>query len=388
VRGATRAKSPLVVTKLLALGRCEARVPAAARVRSGTLLELSGWAAPPPCPLRIAMPRYDGDVVAFARRAAAFSIPDPTTRTPDHVLRRNGARWELVDRNGHASTFTSDDDALRALARLRGSVFVQLPAMPALAAQIAGPAVLEVIDRVEDADYVLVGRFVRHHLEYAWVRPNARRSASPLPLRSAWITNTFDTALVLRDRALRLHKIAAWTFLESPSEWPYRLFLRGPQDGDRVTIGDAYALELHATAPGAPRRHVYVFTIDSYGESTLLFPVSGSVENHFPLAGAPAVIPLNAKIEIAPPAGVDTYFLLSTDEPLANPSILQWDGVRGPMPATATALERLLALTSSTGRGVRVVTPATWSIERVVLESIRPRHKRAASVSLQRAISP
>ena len=385
-----RARPPLLVTSLLGLGRCEARVPAATQVRSGMLLELSGWATPPPRPLRVAIPHYDGDVVAFAHRVAVASIPDPTTRTPDHVLRRAGARWEILDRGGHAAVFASDDDALRAVARLRGSLFVQLPATTTLAAQIAGPAVIDVVDRVEDADYVLVGRFVRNHLEYAWVRPNASsRRRSGLPLRSAWITNAFDTALVLRDRALRLHKIAAWTFLESPAPWPYRLVLRGArlvEDAGRVAIGETYALELSATAGRAARRHVYVFTIDSYGQSTLLFPVSGSVENHFPLAGE-TTIPLNARIEIAPPPGVDTYFLLATDEPLVNPAILEWEGVRGPMPVTATALERLLALTSSTERGARVVTPATWSIERIVIESVRPRHKRAAPVSLRKATS-
>jgi hypothetical protein len=363
------------------------------------LLELSGWAAPPPRPLRVAIPRAAIDVAAFARRAAAVHgvdwIHDPTARTPDHVLRRGGGRWELIDAAGQARSFASDDDALRALAHLRGSVFVQLPATAALAAQLGGLAVIDVVDRAEDADYVLAGRFVRHRVEYAWVRPNARRSdrrASGLPLRTTWITDAGDTALVLRDAALRLHKIEAWNLLESPPEarWPYRLQLRRVRDGqlvtDRVGADETYTLELHATAARRPRRHVYVFVIDSYGQSTLLYPPSGSVENHFPLADE-ATIPLDAKFEVAPPYGVDTYVLLATDEPLVNPSILQWDGVRGPAVKPATALERLIALTGSGQRGARVVTPATWSIERIVIESVRPRHKRAAAVSLHRATS-
>jgi hypothetical protein len=260
-----------------------------------------------------------------------------------------------------------------------------------IAAQIADTAVIDVTGNAEDADYVLAGRFVRHHVEYAWVRPNAARSGrrgSGLPLRTTWISDAGgDLASVLRHRALRLHKIQAWSLLESPPEarWPYRLVLRGERDqklaGDGSTVKghDEYTLELRAASPvGARtgRRHVYVFTIDSYGQSTLLFPVSGSVENHFPPAGAaaPSVIPLGAKFEITPPYGVDTYILLATDEPFADPWILQWDGARGPIPATttATALERLAALTSSASRGASVLTPATWSIERIVIESIRP----------------
>ncbi len=413
-----RSQPPLTVTTLLGLGRCEASVPAAAHLRGGTLLELTGWAAPPPRPLRVAIPRLPAgvnDAAPFARRAASIAadhelawISDPTERTPEHVLRRGGARWELLDTAGHASSFASDDEALHALARLgRGtSLFVQLPASGMLAARIAGPAVIEVVDRAEDADYILAGHFVRHHVEYAWVRPNARRSdrhASGLPLRTTWITDAGDdTAFVLRHRALRLHKIEAWSLLESPPEarWPYRLAMRGERDrqlvadGGSVAGNDRYALELRAVSPLSARtgrRHVYVFTIDSYGQSTLLFPVSGSVENHFPLAGVtkpPPVIPLGAKLEVAPPYGVDTYILLATDEPFADPWILQWDGVRGPMPATTTALERLVALTSSTERVTRLLTPATWSIERIVIESVRPPHKRTASVSMPHATSP
>src|SRR5207247_7811478 len=120
-------------------------------------------------PLRVAMPCAGIDLAAFARRVAALgieAIDDPTVRTPEHMLRRAGTRWELLDRAGHASTFTSENGALHALARIRGSVFVQLPASPELAAQIAGPAVLEVVENAADADYLLAGRFPRNHVQY------------------------------------------------------------------------------------------------------------------------------------------------------------------------------------------------------------------------------
>ena len=388
----------LTVTALLGLGRCEARGAASAHVRSGTLLELSGWAAPPPRALRVAIPAADIDVAAFAGRAAAIrkSIADPTTRTPDHLLRRGGARWELIDE--HPTSFPSDDEALRALAGISGSVFVQLPATTALAAQLAGVGAIDVVARAEEADYVLVGRVARERVEYAWVRPNARRGDrrnSGLPLRTTWITATSDAAAALRDAVLRLHKIAAWNRLESPPDarWPYRLALRRErdgrlvEDGGRVAGNETYTLELRAPSlPRVARRHVYVFAIDCYGQSRLLFPVSGSVENHLPLA-ADAVVPLQAKFEVAPPFGVDTYVLLATDEPLSNPWILQWEGVRSPAVTPSTALDRLIALTGTSSRGTRVVTPATWSIERIVIESVHPRHKRAAAVSLLHAAS-
>ena len=361
----------LTVTALLGLGRCEARLPTGARVRSGMLLELARWAAPSPRPLRVAIPRAGIDVAAFARRAAAAgirSIADPTVRTPDFVLRRAGSRWEILDGTGRAGAFVTDDAALRAAARLHGSLFLQLPAAPALADSIRGDGAITVVESVEEADYVLAGRFDHDRIEYAWVRPNATRGerrASGLPARTTWIRDDLDAAVSLRDRAQRLQRIAMWTLLDAPpgARWPYHLVLRRDadrqlvRDGGQVAGDETYALELQAdrTAPAA-RRHVYVFAIDSYGESTLLFPVSGSVENHFPLTAgaAPPSIPLGAKLQIAPPYGVDTYVLLATDEPLANPWIFAWEGVRS----------------------VSALATSGWSIERIAIESIRPSHQR------------
>ncbi|HEX8152949.1 MAG TPA: hypothetical protein VF698_07490, partial [Thermoanaerobaculia bacterium] len=117
------------------------------------------------------------------------------------------------------------------------------------------------------------------------------------------------------------------------------------------------------------------FTIDSSGKAILLFPRLGSVENRLPIDGAPPEILLGGEggFEIGPPYGIDTFFLLTTDEPLPNPWILEWDGVRGPRPEVHTALEELLLLTGSgESRSTTVVTPSTWSIERKVVESISP----------------
>jgi hypothetical protein len=77
--------------------------------------------------------------------------------------------------------------------------------------------------------------------------------------------------------------------------------------------------------------------------------------------------------EAARPYGVDTYFLLSTDEPLPDPSILDWDGVRAPASTAPQQLQQLLALTASGTRSGSLLTPASWSIEKAVYESLAPR---------------
>ena len=69
--------------------------------------------------------------------------------------------------------------------------------------------------------------------------------------------------------------------------------------------------------------------------------------------------------------------LLTTDEPLPNPWILEWDGVRGEAPQPQSALEQLLLATGTAGRSVRIVTPASWSLERVVYESAPPQQRNA-----------
>ena len=131
----------------------------------------------------------------------------------------------------------------------------------------------------------------------------------------------------------------------------------------------------YAQAIRRERQTLIPFVIDSYGKSVKLFPENGSVENRLPFKPPPPPdIPLGnaGSFEIAPPYGVDTYFLLTTDEPLPNPWILEWDGVRARSPATPTALERVLLLVDDATRSP-IVTRPTWSIERVPFESVPPR---------------
>jgi len=201
-------------------------------------------------------------------------------------------------------------------------------------------------------------------VQYAWIRPlmrNSDRRASGLPPRTAW---TSDPHRLRRDLAT-LHRIHGWLSLTSPpgSPAPYRLALRDERTRqlvrDPAVIGNrVYTLVLRPSGqppeqpPERPRWY-YVFMVDRHGNSRLLFPKTGSVENRFPLA-----VPTSAAISLGNPSafritrpyGVDTYILLSTEEPLPNPSILAWDGVRA---------RRALAETP-------------WSIEHVTLESIPP----------------
>ena len=133
---------------------------------------------------------------------------------------------------------------------------------------------------------------------------------------------------------------------------PYRLALQradgAPVTGNTLTGQSQYTLALRATpARKSGRRFVYAFVIDSDGAGTLLFPRDGSVEND-----VKSDEPELAKFLVAPPYGVDTYILLITDEPLPNPWVLTWEGVRAGLPSMRSE----------------------WTIERAVFESVPPPH--------------
>jgi hypothetical protein len=438
----------LVITSMIGLARSEARVQTSAlrdtnaqhahvrndvrianaeNVRqqpaglvSGALLEVVGWSTVTQRPFVVWMPQLSASASeirdlarTFARVAASHHlrwIGDPTEVTPDYVLRRSSVGWELLGATSRTIALRDDAAAAAALARLpRGaSLFVQLPAPATLVSRFnIGPhSAHESIEQTNDpatADYLLTGRYERGRLSYAWVRPSMRRidaDESVLPVRSDWFApgaNDYDLGNardVVRAALFRLYKVRAWQLLESPPgvRPAYALALRHQRDSQivqdgHVVGGERYGLLLRAeySATTVASRFVYVFVVDSFGRSILVFPRSGSVENRFPLqrdpgtryvASPPREIALGeaASLQVEPPYGVDTYVLLSTDEALPNPWILEWDGVRTRDVSGASPLERLLAETGAGTRSVRVVTPANWSIQRVVWRSVAPHH--------------
>lgn len=391
----------MTVTAIRGLGQCEARISGAARngLRPGTLVEVTGWAAPPPAALRVWIPRFAGSadtIAAIARSMAEHAarrhvrwVTNPLDRSPDCVLRYGATGWELLAPEKAVEHLGGDSSAIQAIDNLspNRSLFVQLPAPAALIAALPiGPRSshqeVTPLDEADGADYILTGRYAGQHLTYAWVRPlvsPADRLKSALPLRSEW-TDPRKTVQV-RDAVLRLRAIRAWQLLQSPPEsrFPYHLDLRRSPDDELpkesvVVGGEHYRLVLRAGSAMLPAtvtpRYLYVFTIDSFGRSTLLFPHSGSVENRYPVDGPQPELELAASaFEIEPPYGVDTYVLLSTDEPLPNPWILEGEGVRTRDVGSPTPLEQLLLQTATGVRGARIVTSSTWSIERFLYES-------------------
>lgn len=416
----------LTVTAIRGLGRSEARVQTGRTIpqaiQSGALLEVVAWTAPHGQPLRVWAPRVSGstrDISALARRIADTAtrrsvrwVSDPTEVTPTHLLRRDAHGWQMLGPAGRIDLLGDDGAAVAGVARIPAgsSLFVQFPVPSALIDGIAiGPGtdregIVQSAQAI-GADYVLAGRYVpsSRRLEYAWVRPgvkSADRHKTGLPIRTDWVFENErdqtlrDSVVSLREDLLRLRRIHGWLLLTSPGEsrFPYRLGVRRRRDarfvkGPPFVSGDeSYELVLQTASPTAhiAPRYVYVFIIDSYGKSFLAYPRWGSVENRLPAPGrAPAEIPLGdaGSFNVLPPYGIDTYFLLTTEVPLTDPWILEWDGVRSRSVESPAPLEELLMLTASGTRAGKLVTPAGWSLDKYVFESLPPRHKRRVAVS-------
>lgn len=409
----------LEIVEMLGVGRSKARLsPPPTRagsappepapsltLSSGTLLEVSGWAAPPDRRLRVWISSWPGDFSSIAefarallRRAGPLGlswVSDPTAESPSHVLRWQGT-WRLVAPGRPPRDLGGNPTAEETLEHLpRGArLFLELP-LPA--AQVAsfeiGPGALhDGIESTADpagAEVQLVGRWTGDHVEYAWLRPDSAATADPsgLPAATPWRPFPENAENPLRQDLYHLRKLQGWLTLESPPQgaFAYRLALEPAggsaslPDGATLRGGDLYDLTLRAR-PGfdANRirpRHLYVFQIDSEGNSALLFgsKVDANRLPFDPDEPAPPSIRLGdePRVRVVPPYGRDTYFLLTTDEPLANPWILEYRGFRKRGPIGRTPLDELLSLTGGTGRrDGNLITPVGWSIEQLSFLSV------------------
>jgi hypothetical protein len=420
----------LEVVEVLGVGRAKAQRLAPERTRSsstaaspdvtlaipsGTLLEVTGWAAPEGRRLRAWIPSSSGDFQpveelarTLARRAEAlglFWVSDPTAESPTHVLRWLESGWQLVtpgEKPFDLGNRPTDEQVLRRLPR-GARFFLQLP-IPAAQAQSfeIGPGTLN--DGIEPAaepagaTVLLVGRWFQDRVEYAWLRPDSAPTASRpsgLPTATPWRPLPKADENLLRGDLYHLRKLHGWLALDSPpqGDFAYRLALESARDsaflpeGDTLRRGELYYLTLRARPGFDPKRvrsrYLYAFSIDSEGNSTLLFG-SKSDLNHIPFdldEPAPSSIRLGEEplVRVVPPYGRDSYFLLTSNEPLPNPGVLEYRGFRRRGPIGRTPLEELLSLTGGTGRrNANLITPVGWSIE----------HLSFLSVAGQDAIDP
>jgi hypothetical protein len=232
----------------------------------------------------------------------------------------------------------------------------------------------------------------------------------PLPLRTDWIAlgglpeSEVRAGIDLTGKAFRLGRLRAWLTLLAPpkgsspeSRFPYHLVFREVGKGKAGIItsnqlkgGLRYKIYLRASEEeirekGVADRWVYIFAIDRYGKGSLLFPErgEGNAGNLFPRKKngrrdiQAELQVMDYDFEVVEPYGVDTYFLLTSKEPIEDPQIFEFDGVRTKGATRGIGyqdpLTRLLSdIGTSTTRGVKgnPAVPVTWELEQIPVLSV------------------
>jgi hypothetical protein len=364
-------------------------------------------------------PAHQALVLGLADLPAASKLLTQEPAEATHNLRWEGQAWRLQGPFGAPVVLGPSPSAKGVADAVLAStqvatlapviarppkLFVSLPPAPALLAglkkEIAMHPTMSFVAR-DAADYQLVVRTVAGKSEYAWVRPQLETTVSGMPKVTSWVGagagESEPAALVTHARTLA--KIKGWLDLRSPANnglFPYQLRLDptgdvvapvGLRQDGVLREGEQYRVVLHAErAPKArdEKRFVYVFAIDESGNSELVYPrqtEDGSVmfpsDKHV-MEGTKTIPLLEQPITVAGPNfGAETFVLLTTVTPLADPSVLAFEGVRDARKGVrnCSPFEQLLEEINSGTRSITVgkpvrFTPSSWSIERLVFRSV------------------
>jgi hypothetical protein len=414
----------LKITGSSGFGSSTAQVVGEGEVKAGNLFTVERWVAPSKASLHVFAPppaqasmvqKVAAEIGKLRGEAAIDWLEDPTAGRPTHILSWDGASWilETNPAEGKPANLGAapSAEAVKRLLPNKAKFVLLLPPTPELIAGLRPGASVEIARQRAGAHYWLCGRWNGTAAEYAWVLPDATEESVralsgrlALPVRSDWMAGgssdaeTQSAASWLSGKAQLLARIRAWLTLESPpgqESFPYRLALRNVDTGEFHGAGDMrederYKIYLKAdepalkTAKNLAPRWIYVFAIDHFGACTLLYPEPGrgSEGNRQPYAQSgeqPKFEPLIAlpgsdfDFSIAEPFGVDSYFLLTTQDPI-DPAALTSEGVRtkgGTRGAPADPLSEMLSeLNTGTRAAKRPQTPGSWSIESLTIRSV------------------
>jgi len=362
-------------------------------------------------------------------------MADATAGRPTHVMSWTGSSW-ILEQNPASGNPTDlgaapQSGALRKLLPPGAKFLLLLPPATEFAAAIPlGGGQYSAIETGAKgkrntpggAHYWFHGRLDGDNIEYAWVLPDSTEESVrelagqaaagrpggylPLPIRSDWVAlvNTPEgirsAAASVADHALRLARIRSWLALSAPGAsgaFPYHLAFKNVatgqfRDTSDMRDGEKYKIYLRADASalaqpaGLSQRWVYVFAVDHFGKGSLLFPAlgRGNLGNRMPYTMIheqpkfePSIPVTGAEeydFSVSEPFGVDSYFLVATDEPIDNPDVFDFEGARTRGGVHPDYADPLTAMLSDVGSATRAPkprqVPAQWSIESVTIRSV------------------
>jgi hypothetical protein len=411
--------------------------PAGAQVQPGDVFELTRLIPGQSNPLRFWVGPANlanAQIAAAAAQVKASGIAtvsDPAEEPYTDVLSWNGTEWTLrhvaVDatvarshfffsfekkKSGPTTlgaTFSADD--LKAHLAPKAALWADFPVSREVADGMKPGdknSLAQMTSTIGDANYVLAGSMVKGAPGYSWLHKNELAAGphasvttdhspgcsatSPYPVRSDWIpvpanADASTVGQTLSTYSERLAKVHGWLQLSnnpvagaSESSY-YRLAFvpmtsTNPLDpSNPVHESDRVRLALQSSGPVKDPRWVYILDIDCHGKGSLIYPQNYS-ENQYPGQGdqdLQVMLRHAPTLVVGPPYGVDTMILLTTAQPLPDPSVLNFEGVaRGATRGAQTPLEQLLsgASSGSRGLGAEVEVPTNWGIEVQPLRSV------------------
>jgi hypothetical protein len=427
----------LRIDKAIGISRSSATIvsPAGAQVRPGDVFELTKLMAAQSSALRFwvgdsSLSSADIDAaVANVAAAGIATISDPAEEPYTDVLSWNGTAWILrhvssdsaaasaqfvvsLEKNKHETVnlgakFTAE--ALKSHLSLKSKLWVDVPASRELAAKLGladANSAAQASGTVEDAAYVLAGSMDKGHATYTWFHKTefsmvpkvsatpdhspGCSATSPYPVRADWVPAGGATATAaesLNTYSARLAKVHGWLQLsnnaaaDSAESTYFNLALVPMTDATSINVAnpvrenDRLRLALQSEIDVKDSRWVYVLDIDCHGKGSLVYP-QNYTENEYPSEGdndRQVILRHAPTLRVGPPFGVDTMVLLSTAQPLSDPSVLNFDGVaRGSTRGIKSPLEQLLSGASggSRGLGAEVEVPTNWGIQTMSLRSV------------------
>jgi hypothetical protein len=406
----------LQVTDAVGLARSKATVisPAGATVRAKDIVQLTKWVPAQ----RPTLNFYAGasnpslaeiqDALTVLRAANVKFAADPSSDPWTQRLAWDGTHWVLTAHSTKTSSGqVQKENSITLGARLSPGALKKLPStsvvwfdaplpresVQGLLAPPTGtepPGAAQLTSDRTQAMYVVAGTPTGTGIRYAWFKRGDVDAEVQRP-KEIGAGCSPHSPYTLTDSAIQLARLNGWLHLDSSSlgsqaAFPYRLALRRvPEKPENQDVADGgntyqkgnYELLLVGSARAAVSpRWVYVLGIDCQGKGTLLWPYEGVPPEKFPAAdkGRLSQIPLPGDpFPVGDPLGTDTYVLLTTSSPLADPSALEFKGVvtRGARSATAAdPLEELLDATSAGTRSATRPTPTNWSVQTLQTQSL------------------
>jgi hypothetical protein len=408
----------IVITDVSGLSKSKAKLASGdiSKIKSGDIFQITKWANADIPNLRVWFPAYNSGIEEINKVAKNLSvlendkniiwISDPTKEAPDYVVQYFNNTWKLSSPDGKIKDLGANISADLIIKNIpkNKKLFIQLPPPTELAQSlnIGKNSDNNAIDICKDplkANYIIVGRIENGKVQYSMIRPNVSISdtsaQSTLPLRTDWVNandanENKEAGIKLTDFSIRLGKINAWLTLSSPPEngiFPFYLALKNSKTGKYVISGtvkedENYSLALITDKNKLKKwdnksRYIYVFAIDNSGKTVQVFPPAntGNEGNKIPtkLYDYEEEIALGqVSFSITPPFGIDSYFMISSEEPINNFQAFNNEGVVSYSASRGGGgLDNLLNGVGMASRSITANTvPVTWSLQRLSIKSI------------------